>query len=162
MVVGDRVVNGVVAAGCAAMLATAFYIENFMGLEPCPLCLMQRLVFAAIGLVCLLGCLHNPGRGGQRGYAGVMLLIALAGIGLAWRQLWLQSLPPEEVPACGPGIYYMLDRFPLGDVLASMIKGTGDCAEVQLFLGVSIPVWSLLAFIGCAAIALFQMFKRRA
>ena len=112
--------------------------------------------------MCLLGCLHNPGRGGQRGYAGVMLLIALAGIGLAWRQLWLQSLPPEEVPACGPGIYYMLDRFPLGDVLASMIKGTGDCAEVQLFLGVSIPVWSLLAFIGCAAIALFQMFKRRA
>ncbi|WP_305857671.1 disulfide bond formation protein B [Balneatrix alpica] len=162
MKVADRAVNGVIALGCGVILAIAFYMEYQMGLEPCPLCLMQRVMFAAAGLLCLLAFLHNPAAMGQRLYAALVLLFALGGAALASRQLWLQSLPAEEVPACGPGIYFMLERFPFTEVLQSMIMGTGDCAEVQWTLfSISIPGWALIGFIGLALLALAQMLRKR-
>ncbi|MFP8967654.1 disulfide bond formation protein B [Pokkaliibacter sp. CJK22405] len=155
----NRVVNGVVALGCIILLAIAFYIEYGMGMEPCPLCLMQRIVFGVVGLVCLAAFIHNPQSRGLKVYGGLTLLVALMGIGLAGRQLWLQSLPADQVPACGPGIYFMLERFPFSKTLETMIMGSGDCAEVQKFWGLSIPLWSLFGFIGCALAGIFGIFR---
>ncbi|MCS4502627.1 Disulfide bond formation protein B [wastewater metagenome] len=132
---------------CAALLAFAVYLEHVQGLEPCPLCIFQRVTFAALGLVLLVAGLHAPRRGGGRVYAVLGLIIAAAGVGLALRHLWLQSLPPDQVPACGPGLNYMLETFPPMQALQMVLSGSGECAEVDRILGVSIPAWTLVAFV---------------
>ncbi|WP_166269599.1 disulfide bond formation protein B [Marinobacter caseinilyticus] len=132
---------------CAALLAVAFYMEYVMGLEPCPLCWLQRYAFMAIGLVSLVAALHNPTGIGGRVYGGVLALCSLAGLGLAGRQLWLQSLPEDQVPACGPSVEYLLEVFPLLEVLKTAVRGTGDCAEVLWrFMGLSIAGWTAVFF----------------
>ncbi|MCG8519087.1 MAG: disulfide bond formation protein B [Pseudomonadales bacterium] len=142
-----RLVFFLVFVVCAGLLATAFYMEHVQGLEPCPLCWMQRFAFMAVGLVSLVAALHNPGPLGGRIYGLSLAVAAGGGLGLAGRQLWLQSLPADQVPACGPSVDYMLEVFPLGEVLAMAIRGTGDCAEVVWrFLGLSIPGWTALFF----------------
>ena len=134
--------------GCAGLLGSAIFVEPFKSMDACPMCMMQRAVFALIAVLCVLPLLHNPARLGQRIYASITALASIAGAAIASRQLWLQSLPEDKVPACGPGLEYMLDVFPILDVIAMAIKGTGDCAEVQWTLAsISIPGWSLLAFI---------------
>ncbi len=131
----------------AGLLAVAFYMEYVMGLEPCPLCWLQRFAFMAIAGVGLLALLHNPGGIGGRIYGALLAVSAGIGLGLAGRQLWLQSLPADQVPACGPSVEYMLEVFPLFDVLAVALRGTGDCAEVAWrFLGLSIPGWTAVFF----------------
>ena len=130
----------------AALLGTAFYMEHVLLLEPCPLCMMQRIWVALAGLLALAAALH--GRAVRAWSAGVAAA-AVVGSGFSLRQLWLQSLPPDEVPACGPGLAYMIERFPLSEVLRAMVLGTGNCAEVAwTFLGLSIPAWVLVAFAG--------------
>lgn len=142
---------------CVALIASAFYMQYVMGLDPCPLCMMQRIVIYTLGALFLLATLHRPGLIGQRIYATLIALVSCAGIGFASRQLWLQSLPPEEVPACGPSLEYMLDVLPWKDVINAMMYGTGDCAEVAwTFLSLSIPGWTLIAFIGFAVLGLMQ------
>ena len=109
----------------------------------------------------LVGALHNPGRIGQRVYAAIILLANLGGAGLAGRQLWLQSLPEDQVPACGPDLDYMLEVFPWQEIITTMLRGTGDCAEVQwTFLGLSIPGWSMLWFVVLAVMALIVLLRR--
>ncbi|MFL1484560.1 disulfide bond formation protein B [Marinobacter sp. LN3S78] len=131
----------------AGLLAVAFYMEYVMGLEPCPLCWLQRFAFMAVAAVSLVAVVHNPGDIGGRLYGFLLALSAGAGIGLASRQLWLQSLPADQVPACGGSVDFMLEMFPLMDVLAMAIKGTGDCAKVAwTFLGISIPGWTAMFF----------------
>jgi disulfide bond formation protein DsbB len=133
---------------CASVLAAAYYLQYVHDLEPCPLCIFQRIAFAALGIFFLLAALQNPRGGGRYVYA---LLIALAaGIGafVAGRHVRLQSLPPDQVPACGPGLNYLLDTFPLAEALTLVLRGSGECAEVDTVLGLSIPLWALLAFIG--------------
>lgn len=118
---------------------------------------MQRIVIYALATLFLIAGIHNPQRVGQRIYGTFITLISLAGTGFASRQLWLQSLPPEEVPACGPSLEYMIDVLPWTEVLSVMMRGTGDCAEVQwTFLSLSIPGWTLLAFIFFALLGLMQ------
>lgn len=118
-----------------------------MGLEPCPLCWLQRFAFMAVAAVALVAFLHNPGDIGGRVYGFLLALSAGIGVGLAGRQLWLQSLPEDQVPACGGSVDFMLQMFPLMDVLAMAIKGTGDCAKVVwTFLGLSIPGWTAVFF----------------
>ncbi len=147
---------------CAGMLAFAvFYLEGVLGLEACPLCMSQRVFFAACGVFGLLAFLHNPGLLGLRIYALLIALSGALGAALAGRHLWLQSLPPELAPACGPSLAYMLEAFPLSEALQLMLMGDGNCSEtVWRFLGISIPGWSMIAFIAIILFALASLFQR--
>lgn len=142
-----RVLGALAAGICISLLCTAFYMEYVLYLEPCPLCMAQRIAFAGFALVGLVMALTpaNPAR--VRGFAITGAFFALAGLALATRQLWLQSLPADQVPDCAPGLYYMMAQFPFIEVLSAMLTGTGDCAEVQWrFLGLSIPGWTAVVF----------------
>lgn len=152
-----RHLNIIGLLACLGLIASAFYLQYVEGLDPCPLCMMQRIVIYVLTLIFLVACLHGPLLLGQRIYAALITLIGLAGAGFASRQLWLQSLPPEEVPACGPSLDYMIDVLPWTEVLSVMMRGTGDCAKVSwTFLSLSIPGWTLIAFIIFAVLGLMQ------
>ena len=105
-----------------------------LGLEPCPLCIFQRVAVIACGVVFLLGALHNPGRVGAAIYALLVVLFAGAGAAVAGWHVWLQSLPTDKVPACGMGLYYMMETMPFAEVLATVFKGSGECADRRLAL----------------------------
>ncbi len=132
---------------CALLIAVAYYLELVLGMEPCPLCIIQRIAMAALGVVFLLAVLHGPRGAGRFVYAFLALLTAAGGGAVAVRHLWLQSLPPERVPACGPGLDFMMDAFPLQEVLVMVLQGSGDCAEVETLFGVTLPAWTLAAFV---------------
>ena len=112
-----------ICLGAGGILCVGLLVEFALGLAPCPLCMMQRIWFALTGIVAWIGLTHNP-RWGI--YPLVSALCAMVGGGFAIRQLWLQSLPADQVPSCGPDLSYMIDAFPLGDLLAAMTSGTGD------------------------------------
>jgi len=132
----------------AGALLFAYYLEYVQGLEPCPLCIFQRVAMAGVGLICLVGFVHGPGGIGHRGYAFLALMSALAGAGIAARHVWLLQLPPDQVPACGPSLDYMVDIMPLQEVLATVLRGDASCAEVKgAFMGISLPAWTLLYFV---------------
>lgn len=135
-------------ASCA-LIATALYMQHVLNLEPCPLCIFQRLFVMAIGGVALAGALHNPRLLGRRVYAALLALLALGGSAVAGRQVWLQHLPADQVPECGPGLDYMLETFPLQETLNLVLRGSGECAKVEwTFLGFSIAEWMLVVFAG--------------
>ena len=120
------------------------------------MCLLQRGFFYAIGLVLLAGAIHGPGRLGARVYAIAAFVFAAGGFATAARHVWLQHLPADQVPACGPDLFYMLDNFPLGRTLQLLLRGSGQCAEVHWrFLGLSIAEWSLVWFTAFALAALW-------
>jgi len=145
---------------CAGLLGVAFYMEHVMGLEPCPLCWLQRFGFMAAGIVSLLAALHGPHGFGARVYGLLLSVSAGAGLAMAGRQLWLQSLPADQVPACGPSVDYLLDVLPLFEVLTTALKGTGDCAEVVWrFLGLSIPGWTAVFFSLLVVTGLMLLFR---
>ncbi len=153
-----RALNGLTFLGCVAAMAGALYLQYQVGLEPCPLCIFQRVGVIAVALIVLVAFLHGPKRIGVRIYAALAALAALAGGGVALRQLWLQHLPPDQVPVCGPGLDYMLDVFPLHEVLAKVLSGSGECAEVTWrLLGLSLAGWSLVLFIILLLVALVQL-----
>jgi disulfide bond formation protein DsbB len=132
----------------AALLAGAYGLEYLGGMEPCPLCIFQRLVVLGLTVVFLAAALHDPrGDWGSRVYGVLTALVALIGMGIAGRHLWLQSLPPEDVPACGPGLDYMVETMPLTQTLTNVLTGSGQCAEVEPVLGLPIPVWTMAAFV---------------
>ena len=140
-------------AACAAMMGYALYAEHVLLMEPCPLCVFQRMAVIALGIVFLIAGLHHPaGTTGRRLYAGLLFAAAAAGIGVAGRHVWLQNLPPDKVPACGPGFDYIIDSFPLADALKLIFTGSGECATVDWsLLGLSMPAWVV---IGVATIGL--------
>src|SRR5690606_9987649 len=126
------------------LLGYALYAQHGLGLEPCPLCVFQRVAVLALGIVFLVAYAHNPQRRGARVYGGLATIAAGAGIAFAWRQLWLQGLPADQVPECGPGLDFIMDVFPLWEALAMVFKGSGDCAKVDwTFLGLSMAGWVL-------------------
>jgi disulfide bond formation protein DsbB len=130
------------------MLSYALYVQHQDFIDPCPLCVFQRLAFAWIGVVALLAFLHNPGWLGQKLYGLLLSVGGLTGISIAGRHLWLQSLPADEVPDCGMGLNYMLDTMPFLQVLKEVLYGSGECAEVHWrFLGLSMPGWTLVWYI---------------
>jgi disulfide bond formation protein DsbB len=150
------------ALACAALLAYAYYLQYFDGQDPCPLCLVQRGFYYAILIVLAAGALHGPGRKGAIAYSIGALIFAAGGIATAVRQVWLQHLPADQVPACGPDLYYMVENFPLGRTLQLLLRGSGQCAEVHwTFLGLSIAEWSLAWFLAFAALALFLALRKR-
>ena len=135
-------------AMCVALMGAALWLQHVEGLEPCPLCVLQRGAVIVLGVLTLAGAIHDPATPGRRVYGALITVAALAGTALAGRHAWLQSLPPGEVPECGPGLDYMLDAFPLTQVIEMVLRGSGECAEVQwTFLALSIPEWTLLVFV---------------
>lgn len=157
-----RALNGLTLLACAAAFGGALYMQYVDGLEPCPLCIFQRLALIAVMVLLLVATVHGPRGTGVRVYALLTALTALAGAAIAIRHLWLQSLPADEVPACGPSLEYMVDVFPWHEVLATVLSGSGECAEVSWrFLGLTIPGWSLVVFGGVLAVALIQLLRPR-
>ena len=139
---------------CAGVLGVALVMEHAFDMVPCALCLMQRVWFFITAFFVCLGLAHNP-RWGV--YPLLSLTSAIVGGGFAIRQLYLQALPADQVPSCGPDIQYLIDVFPLSDVLSAMILGSGNCAEVHWqFLGLSIPGWALVAFCALVVLSVFQ------
>lgn len=148
-----------IGISCLGLLATALYMEYQSGLVPCALCLAQRAAFVVIGVAAVLYLL--PSYRAKLAFACLAMLGASLGIWLAGRQVWLQSLPPDQVPACGPDIYFMLDRFPFADTFQTLMMGSGNCAEVQwTLLGLSIPGWTLLWFIAMWIGSLIMLMRR--
>lgn len=156
-----RAIFALVFVVCAGLLGVAFYMEHVMGLEPCPLCWLQRFGFMGVGLVSLVAALHGPGELGVRVYGLLLAITAGAGLGMAGRQLWLQSLPADQAPACGPSVDYMLEVLPVMEVLSTALKGTGDCAAVVWrFLGLSIPGWTAVFFLLLVILGLTMLIHR--
>lgn len=136
------------ALACALLLVYGYFLQHVQGLEPCPLCLVQRGFFYAVMAVCIVAALHGRW---PAFYAILAALFALGGAGTASRQVWLQHLPAEKVPQCGPDLFFMLENFPLSRTLTTLFSGTGECAVVDwTFLGLSIAAWSLLWFVALA------------
>lgn len=146
---------------CAALMGAALYFQYVMYLDPCPLCILQRIAVLGIAAVCLAGFLHNPGLAGRRIYGALIGLAALSGAAVAGRQLWLQHLPPDKVPECGPGLDYLLDTLPLLDAMRKVLSGSGECAEIQwVFLGLSMPGWTLIFFVAFFVFAMVLLRTR--
>ncbi len=147
----------------AGLLGFGIYLQKVLGIEPCPLCIFQRIGFISVGLLALLGALHNPRALGRKLWALLILLAALAGGSVAARHVWLRHLPPDQVPDCGPGLAYMLDAFPLGKTIKDVFTGSGECATPDgwLFLGMDMPAWALIWFAGFSLLALYAGFFAR-
>ncbi len=146
---------------CGGLMGYALYAQHVLGLDPCPLCVFQRVAVIALGLAFGLAALHGPGRLGRRVYASMITMLALAGAGVSARHLWLQSLPPERVPACGPGLDYMLETFPFTEMLRSVLSGSGECAKVDWqFLGVAMPGWVLISMVVLGLFGVWNNWRR--
>tara|TARA_B110000438_G_scaffold4353_1_gene4364 strand:- start:473 stop:979 length:507 start_codon:yes stop_codon:yes gene_type:complete len=158
-----RNLNWIIGFGCMFLMGAALFMEHMMHLEPCPLCIFQRVAVIAAGLIAISAALHNPARVGIKVYGLLVVLASTVGSALATRQLYLQSLPEDQVPSCGPGLDYLLDVFPMQEVIQMVLVGDGSCAEVVwTLLGVSIPGWTLAGFIGLVTLGLFQAFRNNA
>jgi disulfide bond formation protein DsbB len=149
---------------CGSLIAYALYVQFGMLMLPCPLCILQRIAFAALGLVFLVGGLHSPkGAVGRRLYGVLALVPAAVGAGIAGRHVWLQSLPADEVPVCtNMGLEYMLEAMGPLKAISNVLAGSGECAKIDwTFLGVSMPAWTLLWFIGLGLGALWAGWRSR-
>ena len=157
-----RTANGLGALACAALLAYAYYAQYVMHLEPCPLCIFQRVGIFVIAVIFAIASAHDPAGWGRRVYAGLLGLAALATAGVAVRHLYIQSLPPGTVAACGASLDFMLKVFPLTDVLVKVLTGSGECAKVEWrFLGLAMPAWVLIAAIAMGIYGLWANLRRR-
>ena len=159
---GSRVLYLGIFVACAALLGYAYYLQHVEYLDPCPLCIFQRIAFVAMGLVALVAALHGPRRTGAWVYTVLVAIGGAAGVFIAGRHLWLQSLPADQVPACGPGLDYMLDQFPLAEVLKQVFTGSGSCATVDWsFIGLSMPAWTLIWYVLLIVVAVFAALQAR-
>ena len=141
---------------CGGLILYALYLQYYEYQDPCPLCLLQRVVYIALMVVFLLGALHGPRRTGAVVYSTLLVLVSLIGAGIAGRHVWLQHLPKDKVPECGPGLGYILDRFPVVNALEKIFRGSGECAEAGWrLMGLSIAEWSLVWFVLLGAYAVF-------
>ena len=148
-----RRVFGLLALACVAMLAFGLYLQHVVGLEPCPMCVVQRYALVLVALVAGIAASFR-GRGVHVAGAALMTLLAGGGAFVAARQSWLQWYPPE-VASCGRDIYGMIETFPLKRAIPMIFKGSGDCTKIDwTFLGLSIANWSFLCFVGIAVIGL--------
>ena len=141
---------------CAGLLGFALYLQYHDYQDPCPLCIVQRIAFMALAAIFLVAALHGPGRTGAIVYGGMLFLVAGIGAAIATRHVWLQNLPKDRIPECGPGLGYMLKKLPLTQALEKILMGSGECAEVGWkFLGLSIAGWSLAWFVLLGAFAVY-------
>jgi disulfide bond formation protein DsbB len=147
---------------CAALLAYALYAQGVLKVEPCPLCIFQRIGVAVTGLFFFMAWLHSPDGWGARAYGVLLTLAALLTMGVAARHVWIQHLPEDAVPSCGAGLKYLLEEFPLADVIRKVLSGSGDCHQVNwTFLSMAMPTWVLLAAAALGALGLYANFSAR-
>ncbi len=155
-----RLSNLIIFLGCLGLIVVGLYMDQVMALEPCPLCITQRIFIILTGCIALIASVHNPLHWGRKLYSALGAIAAVAGGYFSSHHLWLQSLPPEDVPACGPGLSYILEAFPLREALELLLRGNGNCAEVSwTFLSLSIPGWTLIAFSGLALMHIYQALR---
>lgn len=160
---GNRIINLAVFLVCVITIGIVLYMEHVMLLSPCGLCITQRVFIILCGFVCLAAAIHNPAPKGQKLYAFLAAAMTVFGSYFAIRQIWLQHLPEDQVPACGPGLSYIYENFPFIETLNFLLKGDGNCAEVKYrFLGIlTIPEMSLIAFAVLFAICMYMAFRNQ-
>lgn len=130
------------------LVSTSFVLQYYFHLEPCPLCIIDRVLVMILTIFYAAASIHNPDKFGQKIYSIIGFIISLLGILSASRHLWIIHLPPEQVPACGPGIQYLFDTLPPHEALMLILQGSGECYENKSqLLGISIPLWTLLSFV---------------
>ena len=140
---------------CVGLMLYALYAQYVLKLQPCPLCIFQRIAVIVVGVFFLLAALHDPGRVGRRIYAVLQVLPALAGIGVAARHIWIQAQPPGTVASCGASLDYLVTILPISEVISKVLSGSGECAQITWrFLGLSMPWWVLMSLAALAAWAI--------
>jgi protein dithiol:quinone oxidoreductase len=162
MRITSRIVYAAIFLACAGLIALALYLQEHDGLEPCPMCILQRYAFILIGVVALAGAIHGP-RGGLalKVYGALVVVLSVAGGGVAMRHSWLQHFPPK-VESCGADLDFLMGNFPLSQALPKVFAGTGSCSTVDwTLIGLSIPEWAIVWFATFAALATWMAFFRR-
>jgi len=149
---------------CAGLLGYALFVQYVQGLEPCPLCILQRVAVLVAGALFLVAALHHPADRGARVYGVLIDLAALGGIVVAARHIWIMAQPPGSVAECGASLDYMMAVLPWHEVLAKVLAGSGECAKLDWqFLGLNMPTWVLMALVGVGTWGLaVNWFGRRA
>lgn len=148
--------------GCSALLAVAyFYFQKQLGLPPCPLCMFQRACLVGVAFFCLMGIVFRPRKLGSKVLAFGATVFSFLGLGIASRHVWLQHLPKDQVPECGPDLEFMLDAFPLAETIQTVLSGSGECAEGQWwFAGLSMPEWMVIVFVVMVVLSLRLLFTK--
>ncbi len=156
-----RLVNVLSCLAVVILLALASYLQRVKGLEPCPLCMVQRLIFIGMAILFFIGIfLPARPRVVKVHYSFVLLLVSL-GLVAVFRQLWLIHFSAEQVPSCGADFYYMVQHLPWGQVLSEIVQGQGDCArDVWKVAGIGLPAWSALAFLFFWVVAIWQLCRK--
>jgi len=157
----QRILNFAGALICSSMMGFALYAQHVLLLDPCPLCILQRIAVIFLGIVFLLAALQKPGKIGGRVYSCLLGVAVIAGAGVAAWQVRLQNLPADEIPSCGPGFEYMVENFPLKDALGMIFRGSGECAEVAWqLLGLSMPAWVVIALVSLGVAGIWNNLRR--
>lgn len=150
--ISRRLGNSIGFLACVGLMGFALYFQYGLGLEPCPLCIFQRVAVIAVGVLFLIAALHNPGRTGARVYAVLLAIAAIAGALISTRHVWIQAQPPGTVAACGASLDYLMDIMPVTEVITKVLTGSGECGKVDwTLLGLSMPWWVLFALIALGA-----------
>ena len=158
---GRRPLNFAGFLACAGMMGFALYAEHVLLLSPCPLCVFQRVAVISLGIIFLIAALQNPSGWGRYIYVVLAFFAAAGGIGIAARHAWIQSLPADQVPSCGPGLDYIIDSFPLFDALKMVFTGSGECADVVWeFLGLSMPAWVVVCLVVVGTFGIWNNLRR--
>ena len=156
-----RAVNYAGFLACAGMMGFALFAQHILKLEPCPLCVFQRVAVISLGVIFLLAALHNPSGWGRSIYALLVAAAAAGGLGVSGRHYWIQNLPADRVPECGAGLDYMLETLPLTEVMAKVLTGSGECSEVVWsFLGLSMPAWVFVCLLALGAAGIWNNLRR--
>jgi disulfide bond formation protein DsbB len=146
---------------CVGLLGYAYFSQYVLHLEPCPLCIFQRVGVLAIGILFMLAAIQGPRAWGRCVYACTIALAALATMGVAVRHLYIQSLPPGAVASCGASLDMLLKFFPLQEVIAKVLSGSGECAQINWrFLGLAMPGWVLIAAGAIGAFGVWANLRR--
>ena len=164
LILSRRLPFTLICAAAVALLAFGYFLQFYSAQDPCPLCIFQRVCFFAIALVAGIAALHGARLGGASVYCGMISLLAITGASIAGRQVWLQHLPADQVPECGPGLDFLWETYPAFEAISKALRGTGDCARVDwTFLSLSIAEWSLLFFLSflIAALAIIALRTRQ-
>jgi len=144
---GPRLIYLAIFLACAGLIGFALYLQHSLGLEPCPMCILQRYAFIVVGVIALTAAIHNPDLLGRRIYSALLAIMAASGSGVAIRHVYLEHNPPK-IFDCGADVGFMLESFPLTEALPMIFRGTGDCTKVPWrFLSLSIAEWSLICFV---------------